>query len=341
MSEKINIAVLGAGRWGPNLVRNFQRHPHSWVSWIVDSDNQKLKLMRERYPDIGTANQAEIVFQDPAVEAVVIATPTQSHFELCHQALTCGKHVFIEKPLATKYDQCLELTALAQEKNRILFVGHVFVYNPSVQFIRRYLHEGHLGKVFYINMIRSNLGPIRNDVNALWDLAPHDISILQYWFDEKPLKVMAYGQSFLGNNLEDVIYANFIYPNDTIVNLHVSWLNPRKIRDIIIVGEKSMLLFDDLNNETPITLYDKHIEVGHLPAIVDNIHDFRASILEGPTTYPKIETREPLLEECSAFIDTLINATPSWSLGTHGAAVVKILQATQASVDMKGREVLI
>ena len=237
----IRVAVIGAGHWGPNLIRNFHNGHASEVVWIVDQDAARLAEVQTRFPDVRVTQESARAFSDPAVDAVVIATPTITHFTLAQAALQRGKHVLVEKPLATDSWQATELLQTAASHQLILMVGHVFLYNSAIRKVKEYLGAAHLGRVYYVSMVRTNLGPTRLDVNAAWDLAAHDLSIVNYWLDAGPLSVSAIGGTWINDDIEDAIFATLKYPQDVLVNLHASWLNARKARDITVpkvtVGE--------------------------------------------------------------------------------------------------------
>src|SRR3954467_364018 len=237
----IRIAVVGAGHWGPNLIRNFDNKLTSEVAWVVDRDAKRLEQVKARFPTAQLATEAEPAFRDPRVDAVVISTPTSTHYALVKAALAAGKHVLVEKPIATDSAQGAELVQLAEKAGRILMVGHLFLFNAGVRKVKQYLEGGQLGRVYYVSMVRTNLGPIRMDVNAAWDLASHDVSIANYWLASEPATVSAVGGAWINGGIEDAVFATLRYPTDVLVNLHVSWLNPRKSRDITVVGEKKMI----------------------------------------------------------------------------------------------------
>ena len=300
------IAVIGAGHWGPNLIRNFHDHQRSEVARVVDRDEARLEQVAQRYPDITTSTEADTAFDDPDIDAVVVATPTVTHYPLVKRALEAGKHVLVEKPIANDGDQADELCEIAERADRVLMVGHVFLYNGAVQAVKRYLDDGELGPVYYISMVRTNLGPIRADVNAAWDLASHDISIVNYWLGADPLSVSSVGGSWINANVEDAVFATIRYPGDVLVNLHTSWLNPRKARDITVVGERRMLTFDDLNLTEPIRIYDKYVSETPSPAgFVDTFATFRASVRDGDIRIPRVALGEPLKTECNDFVDCI------------------------------------
>jgi predicted dehydrogenase len=335
----IRVAVLGAGHWGPNLIRNFHNREQSEVAWVIDPDDARLAHVRARFPDVRTGNQATLALDDASVDAVVVATPTSTHYKLAKAALEGGKHVLVEKPIATKVEEAAELCELAARHTRVLMVGHVFVYNPGVQRVRRHLDAGELGRVYYVSMVRTNLGPIRVDVNAAWDLAAHDISIVNYWLGCDPLTVSAIGGTWINPGIEDAVFATMRYPGDVLVNLHVSWLNPRKARDITVVGEKRMLTFDDMNLSEPLRIYDKQVtEARATPDWVDSFASFRASIRDGDITIPKVALGEPLKTECDHFLDCVRSGRAPLTDGRGALVVVRALDALQRSVRNHGRE---
>jgi predicted dehydrogenase len=340
--KKIRIGVIGAGRWGPNLIRNYYTNLNSEVAVVVDQNEARLKLIEERYPGVATTTSTDLLISDPMIDAVVVCTPTVTHFDLAKAALENKKHVFVEKPLASTSEECATLVKIARKEKRVLFVGHVFVYNAGIQSVRRYIESGQLGKIDYIQILRTNLGPVRTDVNALWDLGSHDLSILQYWLGKMPEAVNAVGGCFLNNKIEDVVFATYRFPGNILANIHVSWLNPKKVREIVVVGEKKMLTWDDLDLNYPIKLYDKNISIDSPDnKLVDTFMSFHANIHEGDTLVPKIQLNEPLLAECNAFLEAIKKPATSLSTGEHGLQVVQALEATSQSLRDKGREVRI
>ena len=335
----IRVAVLGAGEWGPNLIRNFHNKQTSEVVWIIDRDAARLAEVQARFPDVQVSEEPARAFSDPAVDAVVVATPTSTHFTLAQQALQHSKHVLVEKPLTTKVKQGLRLLELATSQQLVLMVGHVFVYNPGIRKVKEYLDAGHLGKMYYVSMVRTNLGPIRLDVNAAWDLAAHDLSIVNYWLEAEPLSVSAIGGTWINQGIEDAVFATLTYPQGVLVNLHASWLNARKARDITVVGERRMLTFDDTNLNEPLRIYDKQVtDVRTRPTYVDSFASFRASVRKGDITVPKVPLGEPLATQCAHFLECIVSGKQPFSGGREGIAVVRALEAMQRSIRARGRE---
>jgi predicted dehydrogenase len=334
----IRVAVIGAGHWGPNLIRNFHNRERSEVAWVVDRDATRIAQVRSRFAEVQTTDEADEALADPAVDAVVVATPARTHHGLAKAALERGKHVLVEKPIATSVDDGAEICALSERAGRVLAVGHVFLYNPGVQRVKRYLDAGDLGRVYYVSMVRTNLGPIRTDVDAAWDLASHDVAIVNYWLDAEPIAVSAIGGTWINDGIADAVFATFRYRGNVFVNLHVSWLNPRKSRDITVVGERRMLTFDDMNLGEPVRVYDKQVTDDRTPGYVDSFASFRASVREGDITIPRVALGEPLKAECEDFLDCIERGTPPRSGGREGLAVVRALDALQRSVRHHGRE---
>jgi predicted dehydrogenase len=337
----LRTAVIGAGLWGPNLIRNFHNQQTSEVAWVVDSDGSRLALTQSRYPDIRVSTEPAAAFADPTVDAVVIATPTMTHHQLASAALAAGKHVLVEKPIARSLAEAEDLCLLAERHRRVLMVGHVFLFNLGIRKVKALLDEGRLGRLFYLAMVRTNLGPIRTDVNAAWDLAAHDISIANYWLSATPHAVAAQGGSWINSGVEDVVFATLWYPNDVIVHLHVSWLSPRKVRDITIVGEVAMLTFDDMNLPEPVRLYDKGVRDERPAGFVDTFASFRTSIRDGDISIPRVVLGEPLRAECDHFIACVAHGEVPISDGRSGAETVRVLEAIARSSDNGGARVVV
>ncbi|MDQ4097711.1 MAG: Gfo/Idh/MocA family oxidoreductase, partial [Actinomycetota bacterium] len=320
----IGVAVIGAGHWGPNLIRNFHNQRSSHVVWVVDRDEARREHVALRHPEIRIAGDVEAPLSDPAVEAVVVATPTATHHRLVRSALLAGKHVFVEKPITDDPAAADELCRLADAHDLVLMVGHVFVFNAAIQRARQLIGSGDLGRVYYVSMVRTNLGPIRVDVNAAWDLAAHDVAIANYWLDSEPLGVSAMGAAWINTGIEDAIFATLRYPDDVLVTLHASWLNPRKARDITVVGDRRMLTFDDLNMVEPLRVYDHGVTDDVItPAYIDTFDTFRASTRQGDIVIPRVPTTEPLTTECEHFLECVRFHKVPVTDGRSGLAVVR------------------
>jgi predicted dehydrogenase len=333
----VRIAVIGAGQWGPNLIRHFDNRHTSRVAWVIDRDPDRLDQVRVRFPDIRLGEDPTTALDDPDVDAAVIATPTSTHFDLAIRAIERGKHVLVEKPITASIREGELLCEAAERQGVVLMVGHVFLYNAGVERVKRYLDDRALGRVYYISMVRTNLGPIRVDVNAAWDLASHDISIANYWLDSPPESVSAVGGTWVNSGLEDAVFATLRYPENVLVNLHVSWLNPRKARDITIVGEHKMITLDDLSLAEPIRIFDKGVADERVsPAFIDSFASFRASVREGDITIPHVPLDEPLRAECEHFVTCVAEGTPPRTDGRLGLSVVSTLDALARSIENGG-----
>ncbi len=335
----IRVAVIGAGHWGPNLVRNFHSGQGSVVTHVVDTRPQRLEQLAPRYPGVHFGADASVPFRDPAVDAVVVSTPTATHYDVVRQALEAGKHVLVEKPITTTVREAESLNALATTLHKVLMVGHVFLFNPAVQRVKQLLEKNELGGIHYISMVRTNLGPIRADVNAAWDLASHDISIADYWLGHGAVAVSAVGGSYVNPGIQDAVFATLTYPNKVLVNVHCSWLNPRKARDITVVGDRRMLTFDDMNLNEPVRVYDKGMVDPAPAAVVDTFASFRASVREGDITIPKVPMGEPLKTECEHFLECIAKGSEPLTNATRAASVVRALEGIARSLELRGAEV--
>ncbi|HEY4490653.1 MAG TPA: Gfo/Idh/MocA family oxidoreductase, partial [Acidobacteriota bacterium] len=283
-----------------------------------------------RYPGVKTTIVAEEAIADPEAEAIVIVTPLSTHYRLARLALEEGKDVLVEKPLATTVQDCQHLIELAQKKEKILMVGHVFIFNPGVQHVKRVLENHEIGKIISMHSIRTNLGPVRFDANALWDLGSHDLSIFNYWLQEQPRTVTASGICHLSKEREDTVVASYVYPQNVIATLLVSWLHPRKVREITIVGEEKMVVWNDMDLNEPIRIYDKGVERDE--GFADSFGAFRLTLREGNIIAPLVRGMEPLAAECDHFIECVLKRLRPISDGTDGLAVVRELVAADESI---------
>jgi len=336
----LGVAVIGVGHWGPNLVANFNDDPRSRVVRVVDLDEARLSVVRERFPDVLTGRDVAEALADPAVGAVVVATPTTTHEEVAGAALDAGKHVLVEKPMAASMPAARRLAERAAACQRVLMVGHVFVYNAAVVRAKQAIDSGELGRIYTITMQRTNLGPIRIDVNAAWDLAAHDVSIANYWLGAPPLSASAVGGAWINRGIEDTVFATLRYRDDVLVHLHASWLHPRKTRDIAIVGDRKMLTFDDMDTRVPLRLYDKQVtQERSQPTFVDSFDTFRMAVQEGDVSEPRVEPGQPLRNECEHFLDCVLGGAVSRSGPREGIDVIAALEAIEESLAARGSEV--
>jgi len=336
----ITIGVIGCGHWGPNHIRVFSQSLNAKVAICADLDDKRLASIKALYPSILTTKDYHEILSSQQIDAVVISVPTNMHFRFAKEALEHDKHVLCEKPLALRPEECLELRALAEQRKKVLLVGHIFLFNAGIVTLRNYIKSGELGKVQYAHSERTNLGPFRYDVNALWDLAPHDISIFNYLLNSRPVSVSARAQKCLGNSLEDLCFATMEYPGNILVNIHVSWLDPKKVRQITIVADQKMVSWDDLDNVGPIKLYDKYVE--KTSVYYETYGEFQLLSREGNITIPNVGFNEPLKAQGKYFIDCIEqNKSPEISDAQKGYDVVKTLCAIQESVEKKGAQVVI
>jgi predicted dehydrogenase len=332
------VGVIGCGYWGPNLIRNFTNLKTCKVIACSDLAEDRLNHMKQLYPTLNTTTNFREIVSDPGIDAVVIATPVSSHYPIAREALEAGKHVFIEKPLAQSVDEGKKLLALARQKQRVIMVGHTFVFTAAVNKIKDLIWKGDIGEVYYISTSRVNLGIFQDDINVVWDLAPHDISILNYILNARPVSVSAIGQSYIRPGIEDVAFLLLRYPRSTIANIHVSWLNPNKIRSTTVVGSKKMLVYDDVSSLEKIRIYDKGVTV---TPHYDTFGEFQLSYRYGDISIPRLDDSEPLKIECQHFVDCVEKGATPRSGGTHGFEVLLALDAADRSMREHGKEVMI
>lgn len=334
----LNVGVIGCGYWGPNLIRNFSNLKTSKVVACSDLSEDRLNHMKQLYPSLRTTTNFREIVTDPGIDAVVIATPVSSHYAIAAEALEAGKHVFVEKPLAQSVDEGKKLVELAKRKGRVLMVGHTFVYTAAVNKIKDLIWDGEIGDVYYLATSRVNLGIFQDDINVVWDLAPHDVSIMNYVLNARPLSVSAIGQSYIRPGIEDVAFLLLRYPQSTIANIHVSWLNPNKIRSTTVVGSKKMLVYDDVSSLEKIRIYDKGVTV---TPHYDTFGEFQLSYRYGDISIPRLDDAEPLKIECQHFVDCIEKGATPRSGGTHGLEVLLALDAADRSMREHGKEVTI
>jgi predicted dehydrogenase len=317
----ITVACLGAGAWGKNQIRVFSALPHCQLKYIGDVSRPALERMKRAYPQVLCTSDPQEVFADPEVQAVVITTPAPTHYEMAKKALEAGKDVFIEKPMVLDPAHGEELIALAQRKSRLIQVGHLLLFHPAVLLLKRLVDSGELGALHYIYTQRLNLGTVRSDENALWSLAPHDLSLANYLLNASPARVSCSGACYLQKHIEDVVFLDLAYPDGRIVHVHVSWLDPHKTRRITLVGSKKMAVFDDMEPVDKVRIYDKGI--AH-----ENYETFQESfgIRNGDILIPSISSAEPLRLQAEHFIECVANRIQPLVSGKEGLSVVHILR---------------
>lgn len=327
----LQIGLIGTGYWGPNIARSFELTGKAKIRWLCDLDREKLDYIAPKYPHAKATSEVQDLLSDDALNAVAISTPSSAHFELAKKALLANKHVLVEKPITLKSDDAAQLTRLAQEQKQVLMVGHVFEYNATIRALKDLIASDELGELHYLNFERTNLGPVRTDVNALWDLASHDISIMCYLLDSCPENVTARGQAFLNGGNEDAVFSTFTFAGGTVAHIHASWLNPRKVREITVVGSKKMAIWNDLDLQSPIRIYDKRIAWPN--EIPDTFLAYKTVVVDGGVFIPKVTHNQPLQAECEHFIECVEQGNQPLTDGYNGLRVVRALEA--ATVSMK------
>ena len=335
----IKVGVIGLGYWGPKLARNFHELPDAKLEWSCDLSEARLDHLRSLYPEVRTTRDYHDVLASD-VDAVCLATPVGTHYRLAMEALRAGKHVLIEKPLAACVYQAEALIAEADRQGRSVMVGHTFVYNPAVVAMREIVTSGYLGHVYYINATRVNLGLFQPDINVAWDLAPHDISILLYVLGSAPLSASARGGVYVQRDkgIHDVAYISLYFPDGVLADIRVSWIDPCKIRRDTIVGSDKMLVYDDVDPQNKIVIYDKGVDI---PPYSDTEEEFHLSYRQGEAVPYRLDWVEPLKVECQHFVNSIRQGTESRSSGRIGLQVVKVLEAAQCSLLNGGvREVI-
>ncbi len=320
--KEIRFGVIGWGYWGPKIARNLDSLPHAMVAMVADMDARRLTTLAVNQPWIQTTTHIEDIFRSE-VDAIVIATPVSTHFQLAREALLHGKHVLVEKPLTASVTEAEELVALAREQQLVLMVGHTFEYNPAVNELRKLVQSGELGKIYCIEAERVNLGLFRNDINVIWDLAPHDISILLYLLDRKPEKIKVQAHAHVQSHVEDVAHLDLEFADGMNAHVHVSWLHPCKIRRVTVIGDARMVVYDDTNPAEMIKVYNKGADVHADPVV---------SYRYGEITIPHIDWIEPLHLECEDFANSIRTGTKPRASGEVGLAVVKVLADAQEAL---------
>lgn len=334
----IKMGVIGCGYWGPNLIRNFNAQPGVQLAYISDLDEKRLNHVGLLYPSaVKTRNHRDIL-DDPEVQAVVVATPMSTHYPLGREVLEAGKHLFLEKPMATTSADCRALNELAAARGLRIMVGHTFVYTPAVRKIKTLMEAGELGEIYYVNISRVNLGLFQKDANVVWDLAPHDVAMLNYLFGADPVSVSAIGHCYVQKELgiEDVAFLTLEYPGKRLVHIHVSWLDPNKVRLCTFVGSRKMLVYDDVSPAEKIRVYDKGVDV---QPHYENFGEFQLLYRSGDVFIPRLDTVEPLKAETAQFVDVIKGAEAPLSSGEHGLRVVQVLEGACRSITEGGRRI--
>ena len=335
MTRPVNVAVVGLGYWGPNLVRALHEVPEAEVSTICDLDTENLTKIGRRFPACRQTPELEDVLRDPSVEAVAIATPVSTHHGIASAALRAGKHVFVEKPLASSASEARDLIELADERDLLLMPGHTFLYSPPVRTVKRLIDSGELGEVYFISTSRVNLGLHQPDVSVAWDLAPHDFSILRYWLEETPSHVTALSRSCILPGTPDVAFINLEFASKAIAHVEISWLAPGKLRRTTIVGSRKMVVYDDTSAAEPVRIFDTGVMIKD----PHSFGEYKLTYRTGDIVSPHVEASEPLCVEMADFCEAIRRDFEPHSSAELGLEVVKMIEAVDVSLERDGSRI--
>jgi predicted dehydrogenase len=338
MKETTKVGVVGCGYWGPNLIRNLRQSPECQLKIVCDLSQKRLSHMQRLHPDVATTNRFEDLLNGADLDAVVIATPVRFHYEMARACLSAGKHVFIEKPMARTEAEAEELVAFAEHQRLVLMVGHTFLFSPAVRRMKEIIDAGDIGEVQYVSARRLNLGLFQKDINVAWDLAPHDISIVLHLLDELPVSVSCQGSSHVTRGIEDVTMMYLTFPKNRCAFIHNSWLDPKKVRQMTVVGSQRMIVYDDTEPLEKLKIYDARVEV---PPHYDTFAEFTYSYHYGDAYVPYIKQDEPLKLECQHFLECIREQCTPITGGRLGLDVVRILEAAGESLRQQGSSVAI
>lgn len=333
MSKVIKIGVIGCGHWGPNHIRIFSSLRESKVMTVADLNQDRLDYVKLNRPKINVTKESEKIFTNDEIDAVIVSTPAKTHYEIVKKALLANKHVLCEKPLAICSRDTIELENIANERNLVLMTGHIFLFNNGINVLKDYICNNVLGNIHHLTAIRTNFGPIRNDVNVVFDLGTHDISIFNYLLDCQPFEVSANGISKFDQELEDFSFITLRYPNDIIANIHISWIVRNKIRQITIVGDDKTVLWDDLSNLGPIKIYDSG---NKKESYYDSYGDFQLLSRQGDILIPKVKIQEPLENEAIHFLKVISGLETNYSGGKFSTQILKVIEAINESMQNRG-----
>ena len=325
--EQIRVGLIGFGHWGPHYARILSGTMTSArLAACAEPVAARLAAFDRQYPGARAYADYGRMLRDGDMDAVIVATPTSTHRDVVERCLEAGMHVLVEKPLASTVADAEALAALGNDSGRVLMVGHTFLFNPAVRAIKRYIDEGFLGDIRYLYFTRTGLGPIRQDVNALWDLAPHDFSMLRYWLGTDPIDVVARGQSYLKPETEDVVFVTLTYPDRVLASVHVSWLDPVKVRSVTVVGDRKMVVFDDTHTTEKLRIYDRGADYQPREG---GFAEFIAAVRDGDIVIPRLEQREPLREQLEHFVECIRTGARPLASADDGVAIVKVLERAQ------------
>ncbi len=330
---KVGFGVIGAGYWGPHLIRNVSDNPDARLVSIADLSLDRLQALQRRYPHVAMTQNHRELLDDPEVDAVILATPVKTHYALAKEAMEAGKHVLIEKPMVRKSTEAQDLIHLAAQRDLVLMVGHTFEYNPAVVSLRDIVKSGQIGTTFYVDAARLNLGQFRTDVNVIWDLAPHDISIMNFILESEPTHVSARGNSCIHEHIHDVAYIEMKYPQGITGHIHVSWLEPCKVRRFTVVGDEKMVVYNDVAAEEKLRIYDKGVIK---TTSSGDFADFQLGYHYGGVHIPAVPGGEPLKLEIAHFIECIVTGVQPRTDGWSGLRVTRVLEAADKSLQNGG-----
>lgn len=335
LNDSVGIGVIGCGHWGPNHIRVFAERDRSHVVAVADSNPTRLATLQTRFPSITTTLDYRRVLDHPGVDAVIIATPTVTHSAIVEAALLKGKHVLVEKPMCRGSAEARKLHALSRSSERVLMVGHVFLFNNGIRKLRETITDGQIGRLHYMDAVRTNLGPIRGDVNALYDLGTHDITIMNYLMNATPVAVSAVGRCISQAKIEDVCFATLRYADGTLGHIHVSWMNPHKVRTLTVIGDRQMAHWDDIDPENTLRLYDRGVAE---PPAYNSFGEFQYLLRNADVHLPAIRRTEPLVNQAEAFLDWICDGRPSPCGVAEGLQTALVLEAADRSMQHRGAE---
>lgn len=338
----LNLGVIGCGYWGPNLIRNFAQNPEAKIGVLCDINRERVMNIARYHPMAKIAMNYKEVLRSSSVDAVVIATGAKAHYQIAKEALNRGKHTLVEKPLALKYAQAKQLSELADKNKLVLMVSHTFLYNVAVRKLKEYIQSGQLGKILYLYASRLNLGIIRRDVNALWNFAPHDVSIICYLLNSLPKTVNARGLKYIHKHLEDVVFIDMEFSDGIVAHIHLSWIDPRKIRETIVVGTKRMIVYDDTSSDAKLKIFEKGFDKVVSPKTIPGYEDygeFQLQLRDGDCIIPKLDFKEPLREECDHFIECILKDKRPLTDGRHAAEIVRIIETAYKSMRNNSKKI--
>src|SRR5258706_4201222 len=323
MKSKLTIAVAGCGHWGPNYIRVFSSLENVSVKYACDLSKPKLERIQTQFPQVTVTQDLNALLRDDAVDAVIIATPSSTHYNVAKSCLEAGKHILVEKPMTLTSADAIALKKLGDEKKRTIFVGHTFLYNPGVRKMKEIIDAGELGAIYYLTATRTHMGLMRDDVNVAWDLAPHDIAIFNYLLGQSPVRIDAFGVCHLKKGREDAAFIHLLYPNSVLGQIHVSWVDSNKERSVKVIGSEARVIFDDINNLERVKIFKKGIRRS---PDYNTFGEFQLLLRDGDIISPRIEPMEPLKAMCAEFIDCLRNGTKPLTDGQSGYEVVRVME---------------